>query len=880
MVEPMTKPEMQTAHSYLYFSQGLAETGLIKNDRLSSFTERQAITLQLPDLKHTADPLEEMRRPEVAGVIIGLHQGWPGRKHLRLAREVLRGKRSMWLYWPAEAALERLDQERIDSYWRHWFAVQLYQKLRRFPAEAGETAGSLRTRYQEVERRLKETIEKSRPVPFNAAPRVSGGNRSGHTGAYLRTDFWAQIKSGGSYGHTCYVAKELAALADRFICFMPTRYALLDQLGLHQVVLPAPSTRGDEWEIVKATEHFYPMLKVAFETVRPAYIYERLCLGNFAGARLSQDLGIPYFVEYNGSEIQMRKSFDGQGYQYEAFYMRAEEAAFKQATVITVVSEHVKKDLMERGIDAAKILVNPNGADVDEYAPPAEDDKRALRGELGWDDRHRVIGFTGTFGGWHGIEILASAIPLVCQRIRDARFLLIGDGALKHLIDEQVERHGLAEQVRRTGWVPHKEGARLLKACDILVSPHHRHMNDSPFFGSPTKLFEYMAVGAGIVASDLEQIGEVLTPALRASRLGQAGEQISNERAVLCTPGDLSEFVEGVCFLAKRPDLCRTLGRNAREAVVQQYSWKVHVDRLWRFVGEPREVLGSAPEKARGSLVQRERPAVLVTGDPYKDQTQQQWNHDPCGSQYGKEGDKGTLKWFKDIEAHRYGDYAPWMPKVMEFSEHRGEQVLEVGGGLGTDLAQFAMNGAVVTDVDLSAGHLALAQQNFRLRGLPGQFIHQDAERLPFENDRFDLVYSNGVIHHTPNTELMVQEIFRVLKPGGKTIVMVYAENSLHYWGQQFYNLGLRKGLLRNQSMGEIMSGHVEMGEIGAKPLVKVYTKPRLRSLFRDFTDVVVFQRQLTPAELPHVLRWFPLDLLQRVMGWNLIIKARKPLNG
>jgi SAM-dependent methyltransferase len=206
--------------------------------------------------------------------------------------------------------------------------------------------------------------------------------------------------------------------------------------------------------------------------------------------------------------------------------------------------------------------------------------------------------------------------------------------------------------------------------------------------------------------------------------------------------------------------------------------------------------------------------------------------------------------------------------------------VLEVGGGLGTDLAQFAMKGAVVTDVDLSAGHLALAQQNFRLRGLPGQFIHQDAERLPFENSRFDLVYSNGVIHHTPNTELMVQEIFRVLKPGGKAIVMVYAENSLHYWGQQFYTLGLREGLLRNQSMAEIMSGHVEMGEIGAKPLVKVYTKPRLRSLFRGCTDVVVFQRQLTPAELPRVLRWFPLDLLQRVMGWNLIIKARKPRNG
>ena len=876
----MTKPETHATHSYLYVSQELAETGLIKDDRLASFTERQAISLQLPGLKHTADPLEEMRRTEAAGIIIGLHQGWPGRKHLRLAQQVLRGKRSIWLYWPAETALERLDRERLDSYWRHWFAVQLYQKLHRFPAEAGETAGASRTRYQELGRRLKETVEKSLPIPFGGAAGAPAKGRSGRAGVYLRTDFWAQIKSGGSYGHTCYVAKELAALADGFICFMPTRYALLDQMGLHQVVLPSPSVHSDEWEIVKATEHYYPMLKVAFEAVRPAYIYERLCLGNFTGARLSRDLDIPYVVEYNGSEIQMRKSFDGQGYQYEEFYVKAEEAAFRQATAITVVSDHVKQDLVERGVNPTKILVNPNGADVDEYAPPAEEDRRALRSELGWHDRHRVIGFTGTFGGWHGIEILASAIPQVCQRIPDARFLLIGDGALKHLIDEQVERHGLEERVRCTGWVPHKEGARLLKACDILVSPHHRHMNDSPFFGSPTKLFEYMAVGAGIVASDLEQIGEVLAPALRAAHLGQSKERISDERAVLCTPGDLPEFVEGVCFLTQRPDFCRALGRNARAAVVQHYSWKVHVDKLWRFIGEQRGPDAPVSEETMVAPVQSGAPLILETGDAYKDQTQQQWNHDPCGSQYGREGDKGTLKWFRDIEAHRYGDYAPWMPKVMEFAEHRGEQVLEVGGGLGTDLAQFALNGAHVTDVDLSGGHLALARQNFRLRGLPGQFVHQDAERLPFEDNRFDLVYSNGVIHHTPNTELMVQEIFRVLKPGGKAIVMVYAENSLHYWGQQFYNLGLRGGLLRDQSMGEIMSGHVEMGETGAKPLVKVYTKPRLRNLFRDFSNIVISQRQLTSAELPRALRWCPLDLLQRVMGWNLVIKARKPRNG
>ena len=103
------------------------------------------------------------------------------------------------------------------------------------------------------------------------------------------------------------------------------------------------------------------------------------------------------------------------------------------------------------------------------------------------------------------------------------KFLLIGDGTHKPQLDAEVERHGLDDRVRRVGRVPQAEGARLLKACDIYVSPHNSHMVDSRFFGSPTKIFEYMAMGGGIVASDLEQIGEVLSPALRAGRSGAAG---------------------------------------------------------------------------------------------------------------------------------------------------------------------------------------------------------------------------------------------------------------------------------------------------------------------------------------------------------------------
>ncbi len=272
-----------------------------------------------------------------------------------------------------------------------------------------------------------------------------------------------------------------------------------------------------------------------------------------------------------------------------------------------------------------------------------------------------------------------------------------------------------------------------------------------------------------------------------------------------------------------------------------------------------------------------ERAAGIETGDSYKEQAQSQWNQNPVGSHYARASQPHTLEWFLEVERHRYGVYAPWMPETMEFAKHAGHDVLEIGGGIGTDLAQFALHGAVVTDVDLAAGHLRLAEENFRRRGLQGRFIHHDAESLPFDDRSFDVVYSNGVLHHTPNTAAVVGEIHRVLRPGGRAIVMLYAENSLHYWRKLVWLLGIKERLLEQMSMGEIMSRTVERSANDARPLVKVYTKRRAETLFNDFNRVEVLQRQLLAEELPAPLRW-TLPASERRFGWNLIVKAAKPV--
>jgi len=400
------------------------------------------------------------------------------------------------------------------------------------------------------------------------------------------------------------------------------------------------------------------------------------------------------------------------------------------------------------------------------------------------------------------------------------------------------------------------------------VSPHNRHMINGRFFGSPTKIFEYMSLGGGIVASDLEQIGEVLSPAIYAKDLSGTDVSVSNQRSILCDPGNIEQFVHGVEYLLRHPELCRALGHNARQAVTENYTWDHNVRRLCLALLSGKE----GDERITGNGKRKD------AGDAYKNETQAQWDNNPCGSQYVKEAAPHTLSWFLEVERYRYDEYAPWMAEVMEFDKHAGEKVLEIGGGIGTDLAQFARHGAHVTDIDLSRGHLKLAEENFRLRGLQGTFIHQDAETLPFPDNSFDLVYSNGVIHHTPNTTRLVSEMFRVMRSGGRAIVMVYAENSWHYWFQLVFRLGMLEGLLQNISIGEIMSRNVELTETGARPLVKVYTKKRLENLFRQFSDILVFQRQLTPAELPRVVRTvISMETAGKLMGWNLIIKAKKP---
>src|SRR3954453_9084416 len=197
-----------------------------------------------------------------------------------------------------------------------------------------------------------------------------------------------------------------------------------------------------------------------------------------------------------------------------------------------------------------------------------------------------------------------------------------------------------------------------------------------------------------------------------------------------------------------------------------------------------------------------------------KVRAREQWGQDPCGAEYDREHELGTREFFDEVERYRYQEYAPWMPRLMEFEKFRGARLLEVGCGMGTDLLQFARGGARCTGVDLTPRSVEITRHRFKLYGADGNFMLSDGEHLPFRSESFDVVYSNGVLHHTPDTAGAIREVYRVLRRGGQARVMLYHRGSINYWGQIILRHGLLRGeLLRGHSAEEIMSRHVEVNE-------------------------------------------------------------------
>jgi SAM-dependent methyltransferase len=238
--------------------------------------------------------------------------------------------------------------------------------------------------------------------------------------------------------------------------------------------------------------------------------------------------------------------------------------------------------------------------------------------------------------------------------------------------------------------------------------------------------------------------------------------------------------------------------------------------------------------------------------------------HPPTGRQVEEPLEPYSLQWFLHIENQRHSRQGRWIPKLLEFAKHSGDLLLGLGHGLGTDWAQYARHGARVLVCSSMVSQLELIRRNFEVRGLAGQFVNAHPCKLPIESSSVDVACLSSLHMGVDDAPAMVEEVYRVLKPGGKVLAVTPSRYNVDYWFDTvfFWYRWFGGRVRRDPSLA-----------------YQQYSGRGLKRLFCKFVEHRIYKRQLRSREVPHVWRWVPTPLLARLMGRVLVMKAFKPLS-
>jgi len=282
--------------------------------------------------------------------------------------------------------------------------------------------------------------------------------------------------------------------------------------------------------------------------------YERHAFFLWRTSSMARRHGVPMILEVNelvGDErIRAQPLLSG-------LARWTDRIAFDNATLITVVSPHLKRRIAGLGIPEEKIIVVPNGVDEREYA--SLPDGAQVRNQRGLEANALLIGFVGWFVAWHQLDRLIQCFGAIAQEFPAARLVLVGEGELEANLRSLTASLGIEERVLFTGAVPHREIPELLAAMDVCVVPQ------SNPYRSPIKLFEYLATGRAVIAPRTEPIETVVR---------------DGEHALLFDPGSAEDLTDGLRRMLAGANLRDRLGGAARQHVLRNHTWQGNATRI------------------------------------------------------------------------------------------------------------------------------------------------------------------------------------------------------------------------------------------------------------------------------------------------------------
>lgn len=389
--------------------------------------------------------------------------------------------------------------------------------------------------------------------------------------AYLRATDTFNLRGGGSLGHTVGLVNAFES------CNFPVTFFGIDKLrGLtaSKQIIIAPSAFYNFINIFGRFSYNKRMICKASEIIKNGdyrYIYQRASRDNYSGVALSKRFGIPLVLEFNSF---LSWELDGANHWIHRVFTdptaKIEHFNLINAHIILVVSDVLKCQLIDLGYDEQKILVAPNGVDVERFSPNLPSSIGCEK--IGVPTDKIIFGFSGTFSFWHGIDTLVDSIIHVLKERDDICFLLIGDGPGRASAEETLADY---KDVIFTGLIPYDLVPQYLCLCDVLLSPH-QVPKDERFIGSPTKLYEYMACGKIIIASDLDQISDVISPSKGVRRLENCysiSDTCSDQIGITVPPGSSEALSFAINCVANNLSSFQFLGENARERAVQKHGW-------------------------------------------------------------------------------------------------------------------------------------------------------------------------------------------------------------------------------------------------------------------------------------------------------------------